>query len=108
MYLVQDKINFHKSTNTPGGICDMTFYYLLEHEKMIEVQDLSKPINGFVFLNNVSNGEGFDSENQYDTFNLKNTIYDKINNTTYTLMNIHFQGRSKQLLNDDLLTKLTF
>jgi hypothetical protein len=118
MYLIQDKINFHKREFINGGICDMTFYYLINEYKMLDIQNLALPIkiNGikYVFINNYNNGEGFQSRTQYklttnntifvkkigDKSDIYNnyTIYDELNNEELQICNIHFQGTAKKYL----------
>lgn len=120
-HLIQDKINYHKQSNGKfqgGGICDMTLYYIIANEKLIDVQNLLEPNNGTVFINNFNNGEGYNSKEQYKTNNnmleikfAKNGAYiqDIIENKEYKIMNIHFQGPAKRFLNEnlkDLLHKL--
>ena len=39
-YLIEPKINYFTKNNLPGGVCDMTLYYLLYLEKMIDVFNL--------------------------------------------------------------------
>jgi len=109
-YLIKDKIDWHKRTKTPGGICDMTLYYLLVSHKLLKVQNLYELKDGKVFMNHLGNNEGIYSDQYNTSFNTilnkkllkinfkNNTIFDKINNLDYRLMNIHFQGVSKKLL----------
>jgi len=111
LFLIKDKINHHKDDRGRfhrGGICDMTLYYLLANEKMIDVQNLLNPVNNIVFINNINNAEGVESENQFelDATNKMNIqqidnkymVHDKMNNRTLRLFNIHFQGSAKKLL----------
>lgn len=120
LYLIEDKINYHLDKNTNrfinGGICDMTLYYLLVEHNLLDVQNLLKPNQNIVFINNINNGEGFNSKEQYFTLNniLKInlepnliTVNDKINNISYKLFNIHFQGSSKNLLNQNFKNVIT-
>jgi FkbM family methyltransferase len=93
----------------------MTLYYILAHEKIIDVENLLEPNNGVVFLNNINNGEGYEYKQQY---RLKNNIldisfnndqcniYDEINNKTLTLFNIHFQGGAKRFMTEELIKSL--
>ena len=111
-YLIEDKINFHTRNGefVGGGICSMTLFYLLVKEKMIEVQNLLTPINGKVFMNNINNGEGEESQEQFtlnknNKIDIKNVngkyiIYDKINKQNLQLNNIHFQGGAKKLMGE--------
>ena len=100
--MIDDKIKYHRSI--PGGICDMTFYYLLG--KKLDVIDLNKPKNGKVFINNFNRPDGWESKEQYEMKDghIKlyegNQIYDKINKGYLRLVNIHFQGGAKKLLNN--------
>lgn len=113
--LVKGKINYHTDTNgqyVGGGICDMTLYYILANENIIDVENLLIPKNNIVFINNVNNGEGYESKEQYSlknnimhikfTKNNKCLINDKINNKELQIFNIHFQGGAKILLNNQL------
>ena len=113
-YLIEEKINYHKNEN--GGICDMTLYYLLVEKKIIDVQNLLTPKNNMVFMNNINNGEGEESKEQYQLNNSiinvivnnnKCYVYDKIHKKHIELFNIHFQGKAKILLNSKLITLLS-
>ena len=125
--LIKYKINYHynpdETSRKGGGICDMTLYYLLQVNKIIDVQNLAeiKDYNTtkITFINAISLPEGTDSANQYLTEtnnNIKgrkknlikihsnmdnkgNYIYDLINKQYVDLFAIHFQGIHKQLLN---------
>ena len=119
-HLIKNKIEFHtdpenKNKFIKGGLCDMTLYYLLASEKIIDVYNLQEPNNGTVFINNINSGEGHEYKNQYKisnhmlklTINENNvTIEDIKNNTILKIMNIHFQGRSKNRLNESLKLQL--
>ena len=118
-YLIEDKVKFHKHATEDkyinGGICDMTLYYILAHEKIIDVENLLEPKDGVVFVNNINNGEGYEKKEQYRTENkllevtFKNyqcTIYDQINDETLNLFNIHFQGAAKIFMTEELKEKL--
>jgi len=122
LYLIQDKINYHIDNNSNkfinGGICDMTLYYLLVKEKILDVQNLIQPINGMVFITNINNGEGYDYQDQYlisdnkIKLNFNNnkyiSIYDIIKNKNYNTVNIHFQGSSKIILQSQDLKNTLF
>jgi hypothetical protein len=125
LHLIKEKINYHTKNNNfvNGGICDMTLYYLLNQEKIIDVENLleNKVINNkkIVFMNNINNGEGPDSKEQYELINniIKiqkssngedNYLYDKINKQFLILMNIHFQGGAKSLMNENLKKFLNY
>ena len=119
--LVKGKINYHTNKNgqyVRGGICDMTLYYILNNENIIDVENLLIPKNNIVFKNNVNNSEGYESKEQYSlknniidikfTKNNKCLINDKINNKELQIFNIHFQGNAKRFLNEQLKTFLDF
>lgn len=104
--MIVNKVNHHRKTNTPGGICDMTLYYILANEKLIDTQNLRHVKNDYAFMNTLGGPEGKDSKQQYRVKNniidinpLTNEIYDTINKKSYKLMNVHFQGGYKQYLN---------
>lgn len=116
-YLIEDKINFHKSN--PGGIADMTLYYHLYNEGLVEFDNLLNPVDfqneKSVFINNYLTSEGFESEDQFKLKRNKlkiykrngsNFIYDKKNNEYLKLLNIHFQGIGKKYLNNRLKYKI--
>lgn len=119
-YLIKGKIDYHtgpKGNYINGGICDMTLYYLLANEKLIDVQNLVEPNDGYVFINNINNGEGYQSKEQYqlqnnimkiynDINNKNNLIYDTINNKELEIFNIHFQGEAKRFLNNEFKKRL--
>jgi len=112
--LIKDKIEYHKKV--PGGICDMTFYYLMRAEEMIDVVDLNKPRNGKVFINIFKIGDGWESRKQYTMDEKtecikvwkkggKNMVFDQVNKKFLELVNIHFQGGCKKFLNDEWIKK---
>ena len=116
-YLIEDKINFHK--NNPGGIADMTLYYHLYNEGLVEFDNLLKPVDyqgeKSVFINHYLTSEGFESEDQFQLNRNKlkiyrrngsNFVYDKKNNEYLKLLNIHFQGIGKKYLNNRLRFKI--
>lgn len=119
--LIDNKIEFFYENSSKGGICDMTFYYLLRKNNLVDVENLAKPklINGkeYVFINNISTGQGFESNNQYVKNNSiiipsiklfkdkEGAIYikDKKNGKKFYLFNIHFQGTKKKFMDKNLL-----
>ena len=121
--LIENKVNYHKSPDgkhyVNGGVCDMTLYYIMATEKIVDVENLLEPKDGGVFLHNINNGEGNTHKQQY---RLKNnvvdisftyttpscTVHDEINGIDIKLFNIHFQGTSKSLMTEQLLTQLGY
>ena len=110
------KIEFHKSN--PGSFCDMTIYYHMYKEGLIEIDNLMEPRHfqnlNYVFTSSYASPEGLESKNQYRTrFNRLLIKKDNINNSNYILnrnnnkkeyiMNIHFQGKQKKFLNQKMV-----
>ena len=119
MSLIENKIKFHD--NNPGGIADMTIYYLLHSEKIIEVQNLLEPVlidgKKNVYMNNISNSEGYEYQDQYKMNRKyldirkkdgKNLLYDRKHKEYLNVLNIHFQGKAKKKMNKLLKYKLAF
>lgn len=113
LHLIQHKIDFHEK-NGGGGICDMTFFYLMDKLNLLENDNLIYPKekgdSKVVFMTNYGNGEGFETRDQYlmkgkyikifkDKKKRKNYIYDTVNKEYLELMNIHFQGKAKRKMN---------
>jgi hypothetical protein len=109
IYLLEDKINYHK--NNGGGICDMTLYYLLQNENYIITDNLLEIQNyknkKITFMNTLYSNESSTHKEQYlkenniikiYDINKKKYIYDKINEEYIELWNIHYQGDCKKLL----------
>ena len=111
--LIDAKMQWHRNNGVPGGICDMTLYYLLYSEKLIvNVFDLNIPmmVNGerVIFDHNVSDTYGYYGEKTYAR-DLGIKVVSKIGNKFYfkTLsgdqvrtVSIHFQGSAKRILSD--------
>jgi hypothetical protein len=109
--LIHDKALWHQNTGTPGGICDMTLYYLMVQYNLVKhVADLNDTRiyknELCVFDHNSAVEYGFLGEN---TFQIQND-FKKImrqgkhyyallhNNQPIRLLSIHFQGNNKRLL----------
>ena len=108
-HLIEPKIQWHTANNIPGGICDMTLYYLLYSEKIVDVSDLNElySISGdCTFDHNIHVEYGYNGENTYRKSNgIKEIIRhgdrfcfrtneDKL---VYALSR-HFQGGAKRIL----------
>jgi hypothetical protein len=97
-HLIDQKIQYHKKHNIPGGICDMTLYYLLSSE--LKVDNLMR--RGF--MNNINSSEGPDGSKQYEMNGQIMKIYDDwkihdlISDTYVKLKCIHLQGGAKNLI----------
>jgi hypothetical protein len=119
--LIDKKLQWHKITNTPGGICDMTLYYLLYSENIIaNIIDLNMPMKypgtdiDIIFDHNVCDSYGFNGERTFNKNIIK--IIRKIENRFYfqladkqqqyiQTMSIHFQGNAKRLLSSFSLNR---
>jgi len=117
--LIKEKIDYHNQTNSPGGICDMTLYYLLDEQNIITPQNLLEPIfsksgEEYIFMNNYSYPAGFYGDENYLMSKNRIKIYfgmkvnDLVRNKTIKLANIHFQGKAKVYLNRFTKYKLFF
>jgi len=111
--LIDSKIYYHRKYRKKGGICDMTLYWLLWVNKIVEIQNLleiGETIEGnkCIFTNLYMSGEGFRDENQFIMKEKcleimeKKFIKDIKTKELYQLFNIHFQGGSKKFLSSDL------
>jgi len=109
--LIQDKILWHRNNKIAGGICDMTLYYLLHSEKIVDVHDLNIPLlinnEDCVFDHQLSRSYGYLGEQTYKLKNrikninkLHNKYYiEDINNKQVRLLSVHYQGNhNKKLL----------
>lgn len=112
-HLIKNKWDWHRSSNTPGGICDMTLYYLIVLYKMVpNICDLNETRifknEICVFDHNVSIAYGFLGDH---TFQLNSDNSSKIvirggyhyyallhTNQPIRLLSIHYQGNSKVYL----------
>jgi hypothetical protein len=106
-HLIDEKMKWHKKNNVPGGICDMTIYYLMT--KLLTVKDINLFSNK-VFDHNISSPYGYLGENTFKMNNgikviLKKDKYYFQTNTKNVkkskdleVMSMHFQGNKKQLL----------
>ena len=110
--LINEKMEWHKKNKIQGGICDMTLYFLLYSENLINnIIDLNMPIliNGenVVFDHNISDSYGYNGENTFEKNNSGNKRLIKKDNSYYFKTNdgvwiktisVHFQGKSKMML----------
>ena len=108
-YLIEEKVNYHKKV--PGGICDMTVCYLLNitEKNVSNLFDPSSSTCGGVTMNHIGCSEGYLGLKQYEINNgllsiyLENNryyLYDTIRKKHQLLLNLHFQGTSKNLLDN--------
>ena len=106
-YLIDEKIKWHRETGMPGGICDMTLYYLLHSEKIIDnIVDLNVPFshNGnredVMFDNNISETIGYESNNNIKTIikTERGCFFKTVDGRLIKTASIHFQGINNKLL----------
>lgn len=98
-----EKMKWHSQTNTPGGVCDMTIFYLFSTEK--EVFPLNKEVNGEVFDQNINDSENF-IRNEYKMQNgikmLKfkdgHFFGSKSDGQEVRFRTLHCQGNSKNIM----------
>lgn len=110
--LIEPKILYHKKNNIPGGICDMTIYYLLVKHNIININNLNDIINDSTYINNINDTYGCDGNdtwltNKYGKITIikENELFYAIRKSTNTkikLNTLHFQGGAKQLMNNIL------
>lgn len=103
--LVQEKIKYHRSSRSPGGVCDMTLYYILAHtlnpKNLLDIQE-----DGSSYDDNINDSLGFNGQ---DTFVLNGrtkvvkVVDSKVvalgrDGREIRLNNLHYQGNSKKLI----------
>lgn len=104
--LIEPKIRYHQETGAPGGICDMTFYFLLTKElsvtKLLDLQS-----DGSTFDDNINDTLGFLGKNTFVLRDGRKMIRKNgvtieafcTNGEWVRLNNLHFQGAAKQYIN---------
>jgi hypothetical protein len=113
MYLLNDKINYHKQNNIGGGICDMTFFWLIYSEKLCEVFDLNDIIifenEECIFDHNINNDYGIYGEG---TYKMKDNVKELIvkdgkryittlnDDKLIRVLSLHFAGPAKKILEE--------
>ena len=109
-HLIEPKIRWHRENNIVGGICDMTFYYLMYSEGIVDVTDLNEIIvfdaEPCIFDHQVTGPYGYLGENTYkmtrgykDILISNHKFYVKTTtNIPVRALSLHFQGHSKQIL----------
>lgn len=110
-YLIEPKINWHVNNYIQGGICDMTLYYLLFSEKIID--DIFNTNNVLyidnelcVFDHQISGSYGFNGDGTYLIENNIKKIIKKnkkyyivtINNEEIRSLSFHYQGEYKKIM----------
>lgn len=112
-HLIEPKIQWHNQVGMGGGICDMTLYYLLWSEKIIDVTDLNELIEygdndgeSAMFDHNINDPYGFKGEDTYHLVNGIKRVVMKDGNYYFAdkdgmlrrTLTLHFQGRAKSIL----------
>lgn len=110
--LIEKKIEWHRRTGMPGGICDMTLYYLIHSENMISpIIDLNEPFefdgSHIVFDLHYSESYGYTGNNTYEMEDWYKRIIKRAGKYYFVTTDgkeiqaasIHFQGdRAKRVL----------
>jgi hypothetical protein len=110
--LIEKKIQWHQQTGMPGGICDMTLYYLIHSENMISpIIDLNEPLefdsSYIVFDLHYSESYGYNGNDTYAMEDWYKRIikregkfyFVKTDGQEIRTASIHFQGqRAKRVL----------
>jgi len=115
--LIERKIQWHQETGMPGGICDMTLYYLIQSERMISpIIDLNEPLeydgSHIVFDLHYSESYGYNGDYTYAMEDWHKQIVKRDGNCYFTLKDaadqeiraasIHFQGQNaKRVLENE-------
>lgn len=101
-HLIQPKIQYHKDHGKPGGICDMTLYYLLSKELTIH-NLLDKQEDGSTYDDNINDTLGFDGPKTFslgshgikDLSVVDSKVYARlVSGDVVKLNNLHFQGNN--------------
>jgi hypothetical protein len=99
-YLLQPKIQYHKDHGKPGGICDMTLYYLLSKKLAIH-NLLDRQADGSTYDDNINDTLGFDGPGTFsltsqgikDLSIVDTKVYARlVSGGVVKLNNLHFQG----------------
>ncbi|HGS4441133.1 TPA: hypothetical protein ACMDNB_002768 [Vibrio cholerae] len=102
--VLQEKYQYHKSNNLPGGICDMTLLYLYSEYSpkvfnLFDLKDISLDYN-------VSSVENYGDCRHKLIFGvkkikvIKNKLYFVYNDSTKIVLCLHMQGRAKLFMQD--------
>jgi len=111
-HLIEPKIKWHQEKNIPGGICDMTLYYLIWKENTISIFDLNGNLpSGYTFDHNINSSYGFLGEDTYfkvdgvkqlyieecSKKNNNSKVYFRIGSNKFvSALSLHLQGNSKK------------
>jgi len=104
-HLIEEKIKYHQENGIPGGICDMTLYYLLTKE--LDVRPLMdiQP-DGSTFDDNINDTNGFAGPNTFVHENNIKVLRQNgivveakcVDGSYIRMNNIHYQGRAKKYI----------
>jgi hypothetical protein len=104
--LIEPKIQYHQTTGAPGGVCDMTLYYLLTKELPV-TKLLDRCPDGSTFDDNVNDSLGFNGPNTFVLQSGRKVLRHRgvrvealcTDGQWVRLNNVHFQGGAKQYIN---------
>ena len=102
---LEEKLKWHIENKNPGGVCDMTIFYLYSVENI--VFPLNKQINGAVFEQNINDSENF-IRNEYKMedgrkmlhFEDGNFFGTTSNNERVRFRTLHCQGNAKGIMSE--------
>lgn len=105
LHLIEDHWRLYRESGKPGGVCDMTIYYLLTKEMPVHALMDLQP-DGSTFDDNINDSNGFAGP---DTFAMENgmkvirkrdgIVEAKCVDGTYVrLNNLHYQGPAKKYI----------
>lgn len=104
-HLIEEKIKHHQETGKPGGICDMTLYYLLTKEYPVRaLMDLQT--DGSTFDDNIRDNNGFlgsetfEREEGVKVLRRQGLFVEAkcVDGRYVRLNNLHYQGSAKKYI----------
>ena len=114
-HLIESKVNWHRNNNHPGGICDMTIYYLISSTNLVEVSDFNKTYTIdnelCTFDHQIYGNYGYLGSNTYKTIGdgkkklikQNNKYYfETVNGDLIRVLTIHFQGEYAKYILENL------
>ena len=104
-HLIEEKIKHHQENGIPGGICDMTLYYLLTKELVVRPLLDIQP-DGTTFDDNINDTNGFAGpetfvhENNIKVLRQNGIVVEAkcVDGSYIRMNNIHYQGGAKKYI----------
>lgn len=105
--ILQNKIDFHIQNNIPGGICDMTLFYLYSLKEKEHIFNLLVPFKNMVFDNKIDSSSNYSEDEYYMKKGLKDIQFTRNKphilskkNEKVRFIGLHFQGFVKNRMCD--------